>query len=263
MKVSLWVGLIPAVAMSIAGLFIMYPSIRAIEYITRDAESFIRHAGKDGLNLVSSGDEAEKIAYYTSQMIMELKRKIPGMEDFALQMDNANRKLLQFAIKDGLTGLYNQSCIKERLSSELARARQFGHHLSVVMLDIDDFKDYNDTYGHLAGDEALKNIALTIAQATRPMDIPSRYGGEEFMIVLPETGENEALCVARRIRRSIAEKDMNVSASEKTANLTVSAGVSGYPDSGEILTSEQLIETADKYLYEAKRSGKNVVFPTA
>lgn len=112
-------------------------------------------------------------------------------------------KLASLAITDALTGLFNHRYFQEGLNLEIARAKRYNRALSLIMLDIDSFKEYNDTYGHLEGDRVLKEIARIIQENIRQIDIPSRYGGEEFMIILPEADSEEARIVAERIRKEV------------------------------------------------------------
>lgn len=163
--------------------------------------------------------------------------------------------LKQISITDGLTGLLNRHYFEERLTEELDRANRTRSHVSLVMLDIDNFKAFNDTRGHLAGDEALRLTAATIRGAVRTMDIVARYGGEEFAVILPETARVEASGIAERMRREVEGLAYNVEG--EPARLTVSAGVAEYPDDAGNL--RELITRADKALYAAKAAGKNRV----
>ena len=143
----------------------------------------------------------------------------------------------------------------ETLGHELARAQRYGHRLSILMVDIDHFKRYNDTFGHLAGDRALAGMASIFKESVRRVDYVARYGGEEFVIVLPETGFEDAMSVAERICTRVAKTSF--SDLERNATLTVSIGVSGFPEFGD--TPESIIASADKALYQAKRHGRNRV----
>lgn len=257
MMPTIAIGVVAALLMSIAAFLIMYRSIRPIRDVTRDAESFIREVKDERFHLIPTGDEGEKISCYITDMIAELKGKMTDVDRYAHELHEANRKLAELALKDGLTGLFNQSYIKERLSTELARARKFGRVLSILMLDIDDFKSYNDTYGHLLGDQALKETAQVITENMRSVDIPARYGGEEFLIILPEAGRSEASEIAEDIRRATEDHAFDTNMSGQAAHLTVSIGIAVYSDKTATLAS--IISAADTLLYRAKRSGKNKV----
>ena len=151
---------------------------------------------------------------------------------------------------DGLTGLYNRRYFHEFLIREIKRADRYSHSLSVFMADIDDFKAYQDPYGHLVGDVALQYLAKIMSGAVRSEDIVARYGGEEFAVILPEVTKDTAAIIAERIRRAIEEaKD------PLKGVLTISIGVATYP--ADAKDREQLVGRADDALYAAKRAGKN------
>jgi len=155
------------------------------------------------------------------------------------------------ATKDSLTGLFNHRAFQEKLDSELERAGRFSHNLSVLMIDIDDFKKFNSAYGREAGDAALGNIADIIRESTRGIDLAARYGGEEFVLLLIESSPEIALRTAERIREAVRAGDFN------GGKLTVSIGVATYPaDAGE---KEELLKEADGALYIAKKRGKDKV----
>ncbi|HWP35108.1 MAG TPA: sensor domain-containing diguanylate cyclase, partial [Thermodesulfobacteriota bacterium] len=168
--------------------------------------------------------------------------------------------LKQISITDGLTGLLNRHYFEERLTEELDRAVRTRSRVSLAMLDIDGFKLFNDTHGHLAGDEALRLVAATVRAAVRSMDIVARYGGEEFAVILPETGRTEASAIAERIRREVERLTFDVEG--EPYQLTISAGVAEFPE--DATGVRELLTHADKALYAAKAAGKNrVMLPPA
>ncbi len=160
-------------------------------------------------------------------------------------------KLMDLSTKDALTGLYNRRFFEKRFEEEKERSKRFSKTFSIIMLDIDDFKKINDTYGHNVGDEVLISVAKEITNRIRKIDVPVRWGGEEFVILLPETRLKDALVVAEDIRASI--KKLKVS---KIENITASFGVAEYRAGDNLYT---LINRADEQLYKAKRKGKNQV----
>lgn len=164
-------------------------------------------------------------------------------------------QLYQFSIKDGLTGLYNRKSFDDKLESEFSRCKRYGHSLSLVMIDIDYFKNINDTYGHLAGDAVLTNLSKLFGKFFRSVDFIARYGGEEFAVILPETPINGALLTTERIRLAVSQNEVYIN--QHTIKITISAGISEYSQSFASPTS--LIEAADKKLYEAKTNGRNRV----
>jgi diguanylate cyclase (GGDEF)-like protein len=169
-----------------------------------------------------------------------------------LIIDNAQHysQALLKANTDGLTGLYNHRHFHERLEQEIARSSRFGSIFSIILLDIDLFKVYNDNYGHLAGDEVLRRIGEYIKGSIRSIDIAARYGGEEFGVILPETRLIDAQVVAERIRKTIETKT-----SSRAMPVTVSVGVACWPIDG--VMKEELINRADRALYRAKQTGRN------
>jgi diguanylate cyclase (GGDEF)-like protein len=193
-------------------------------------------------------------------------------------MDTVRRReaqLRELVVKDALTGLYNRRYFYYRLNSEIQRAKRYGRTLSLLILDVDDFKKFNDMHGHLAGDELLRGLAARMAGVirrsdTKPsyeVDIACRYGGEEFAVILPEAVSAQGAAAAERIRASIETRGAIVVAERIRQKIeqsrfeglgaTVSIGVSSYPEHGTEL--EALIKSADDALYQAKRSGKNRV----
>jgi diguanylate cyclase (GGDEF)-like protein len=161
------------------------------------------------------------------------------------------------AVTDELTGLSNNRRFRELISKEAARARRFGHELSLIMLDIDDFKRVNDTYGHLQGDEVLRMVGKVLDDESRGVDEPARYGGEEFAVALPETGLEGATELAERIRGRIESEAVERGGAAGTLKVTASLGTATLPDCAA--TAHDLIAAADGALYEAKRLGKNRV----
>lgn len=163
----------------------------------------------------------------------------------------------QQAVTDDLTGLANKRSFREFMDREASRAARFGHDLSVLILDIDNFKGVNDTYGHLQGDEVLRAIGRILTAVSRGIDVPARYGGEEFVVALPETDTEGAAEVAERIRARIEAERIGMVEGDGELRITASLGVATSP--GSSADVQELIAAADAALYEAKRSGKNRV----
>jgi diguanylate cyclase (GGDEF)-like protein len=161
------------------------------------------------------------------------------------------------AVTDELTGLSNARFFRELISKESARAERFGHDLSLIMIDIDNFKQINDTYGHLQGDKVLRMVGHVLQFESRGVDEPARYGGEEFAVALPETGLEGALDLAERVRARIDSEQVPRVGGGATVSVTASIGVASMPGSDD--RGEKLIAAADAALYEAKRAGKNRV----
>jgi len=169
------------------------------------------------------------------------------------ELQEYNDELQYKATHDSLTKLYNRQKFNDELSKEILRENRYQHNLSILMFDIDDFKKVNDTYGHDIGDIVLITLADTVNRSTRVTDVFARWGGEEFIILLPETSTQEAMKIAEHIRKSVAEH--HIEKIDKA--ITISIGINGF-DIGED-TMDSFIKGADVALYEAKRTGKNKV----
>ena len=166
----------------------------------------------------------------------------------AIAIDNA--KLYELATKDGMTKLYIYRHFYTLLENEVRRCARYNRNMSLIMMDIDNFKRINDTYGHLTGDMILKRLAV------RKIDIPARYGGEEFVVILPETDKEEAVKIAERIRKNVADIVVRVNDNEDLSP-TISIGVAQYTTDGK--EAKELINAADTALYHSKHNGKNMV----
>jgi len=165
-------------------------------------------------------------------------------------------KVKKLARRDQLTGLYNRREFEERFGDEFERARRYDMDLSVMMLDLDHFKEVNDTYGHAAGDDVLGEVGRVMRESTRRVDVAGRYGGEEFTMVLPETDRSNTRRLAERLREAIADLTFESDDGE-TFGVTASIGVTEYQSGDE--DHEDVIKRADEALYRAKRGGRNQV----
>ena len=168
-------------------------------------------------------------------------------------------KLRYLACHDPLTGLYSRNNMELKLSEEIHRASRYKHTMSIFMLDIDYFKSVNDTHGHAIGDQVLKHVAKEIENSIRSTDYAVRYGGEEFIIILPETVTKKAEELAERLRNNIANFHFTTKAN-KDIKLTVSIGIATYPNHAE--TISDLLKSADAAMYAAKVAGRNQVMVT-
>ena len=175
----------------------------------------------------------------------------------ARELRSVMEKLEEVSITDGLTQIYNHRYLVSRLHYEFERAKRYGLPLSLIMLDIDHFKAYNDNNGHLGGDEALKKVARLILGAIRETDIVGRYGGEEFAVILLHADAIQMAEVAERIRRTIEETPFPNEELQPMGRITVSIG--GCCLSHGMMTMEDLIRSADEALYRAKKNGRNQV----
>lgn len=182
----------------------------------------------------------------------DIARSIEQMADALDQLRTQVKRLEREAMLDGLTGVYNRAYFNARLREEVVRAERHGLPLSLLLLDIDDFKGVNDRLGHVAGDQVLRKFASLMRAQLRRIDIPARYGGEEFAVILPQTAEDAAKLVADRIRHAAAGLDV-----PGRKGIGTSIGVASYPEHGT--SSDSLVEAADTALYRAKRAGKDRV----
>jgi diguanylate cyclase (GGDEF)-like protein len=172
------------------------------------------------------------------------------------QLRESEKRYRQLSITDDLTGLYNSRHFFKQLEAEIERTNRYGHPLSLLMIDLDDFKQYNDTYGHIAGDRFLENVGKILRKSLRKTDSAYRYGGEEFAVILPESAGEEALHFADRIRQAF-ESLASSAQPGQGMGVTVSIGVAQYINREDITP---FIKRADKSMYTAKNSGKNRIF---
>jgi diguanylate cyclase (GGDEF)-like protein len=163
----------------------------------------------------------------------------------------------RLATIDPLTGIANRQAVLARVDDELTRAARYRHPLSVLLVDLDHFKRLNDAYGHEAGDVVLRHVARLLAESVRMVDLAGRYGGEEFLIVLPETDPDAAAALAEKLRRIVAGSEVRLPGGE-LVTVTLSGGVAGGP--GELLQSDALVRDADAAMYSAKALGRNQVY---
>jgi two-component system, cell cycle response regulator len=176
------------------------------------------------------------------------------------QLEEANRQLRLLSITDGLTGLYNHRHVHELLQEEHERCKRNGDPLAVAMLDLDRFKQLNDTHGHQTGDVVLADTARILREGAREVDMIGRYGGEEFIVILPEATEAAAVHFAERVREAVERHVFR--SGDKEIRMTVSGGVAS-ASAPDLLQPDELIRRADMALYEAKNGGRNRVVPSS
>ncbi len=207
-------------------------------------------AGADDY-LTKPAHHAELVARIKSGIrILELEKSLKAAVD----------EIHLMSITDPLTGIYNRGYINQRLPQEIRRAVRYGRDLSLLLADIDHFKQVNDTYGHLAGDAVLKQFARCVTETTRQqVDWAGRYGGEEFLVVLPETDQAGAMVLAERLRQAIEVCDPQVEGN--SIRITASIGATGFSPQARrnTVTAEDLLRQADSLLYQAKQGGRNQV----
>src|SRR5215204_201566 len=206
-------------------------------------QSAARVEGRD----VRLGSELGALGYITDPTDLDLLRsRARTLLELKQYLDSCQ----EAAFTDHLTGLANRRRFERQLEREVARTERYNRHFCLLLVDIDNFKDVNDTYGHEAGDEALRRVANVIQSSTRGIDTGARIGGDEFAVILPETELARGLEVAERLRAAIAALDLG-----PAAGVTASLGVAEFPSCAR--TGDELRAAADAALYEAKRAGRN------
>lgn len=246
----------------------LYPDTQVIiitSYASLDtALTALRHGAYDylfkpfeDLNLISA---ATSRAIEKVQLISENQKLLEELKGKNEELKKANRILKDFVSRDGLTGLFNHRHFQDLLAHEVARSIRYDRTFSMLFIDLDYFKQYNDTHGHLDGDDLLRAMAVCLKRYLRNSDILARYGGEEFTIILPSTTKKEAQAAAEKLRRFVEEYPFQGQETQPTGNVTVSIGVATFPDDGSDAT--EIINQADKAMYQAKNSGRNKVCVT-
>src|SRR5438309_3339524 len=203
------------------------------------------------LDLVRGAEESE--AKYR-----DLEQRFLSMQHENMDLLMKSRVLAEVSARDALTGVYNRWYVMEKIDSEMNRSLRHGSPVALLMLDIDHFKRINDSFGHTAGDQVLKSFGQVLRESCRVYDVPGRYGGEEFCIVLPETRIGNTTAVAERIRQRLAQSRFDVGG-DRVATITASMGIAGMDSVADegLVTSAALIERADRALYSAKHRGRD------
>ncbi len=222
--------------------------------VEEDDTRLLVRALEMGVNdyLITPPDKLEMLARVRTQ----LKRK-----RFADRLRENLHLSMRLATTDAVTGLYNRHYMASHLDTLVKSLTDTSKKLSVALLDIDHFKQVNDTYGHRAGDEVLHDFADRVARNVRGVDLAARYGGEEFVVIMPETGTDQAEIIAERLREAIAEEPFTISGSDDKLEITVSIGLACCDASTK--TSSEILEKADQALYRAKDQGRNQVIVAA
>jgi len=255
---ALTTGLVAVISWAIGTLLLDNWLLKPIRSLARIA----RRIGEGGLEVRSrfrSTDELGDLSSALNATAERLSSYTRGLEEAVqkrtAELEEANRELERLAKTDGLTGLVNHRSFQEMLSFELLRARRHPREVALLMVDIDHFKAFNDTLGHPAGDDLLREVANTLSRSLRATDVVARYGGEEFSIVLLDTDGDEGLRTAKKLCEVFQEQVFFGEEHQPGGRLTVSIGVASYPTHAD--TQTDLIERADIALYEAKRRGRN------
>jgi len=216
-----------------------------------------------GLPLVSRGHSLGALLVFSPRPEAFSDRAVAFLSavanQLAVALENARlyERTRELSYRDGLTGLFNRRFFQDTLASEVGRSNRYALPIALLMVDIDYFKSYNDTYGHLQGDSVLQGVASILLQNTRQTDVVARYGGEELTVILPMTTKEAAIAVAEKLRREVEIHPFPGSPTQPAGRLTISLGVSGLPEDGD--SPDLLVGAADVALYRAKQKGRNRV----
>jgi diguanylate cyclase (GGDEF)-like protein len=223
--------------------------VRPLERLTRGAAEVAE--GDLAVDLPAATGEVGDLTAVFNHMVGRLRQGRQELDAMNERLRKQNEELGKLSTSDALTGLHNRRFLTQRLSEELIRSYRHKGSFAVLMADVDEFKKYNDAFGHPAGDEVLKRVASILLSSTRSVDCTARYGGEEFAVLLTDTSSAVAAEVAERIRARVAAQDF------PGRKITLSIGIGEFPEHGQ--TGEEVISAADEALYAAKRAGRNRV----
>lgn len=215
--------------------------------------SIIRPVRKleEGVIRLAEGDYDRRVNVDTHD---EFGRLADSFNNMATRLKTAHVQLKELSVRDGLTGIFNRRAFEQALESEIARTKRFSYKFSLAMLDIDHFKQVNDSHGHLFGDDVLIAVTGKVGKNIRPVDLFARYGGEEFVIIMPETGIEGATVSAERLRKMIEAMELK-NEQDEIVRINVSFGIACLPE--EAASGSELLKLADKRLYRAKSEGRN------
>ena len=205
--------------------------------------------------LQEANQELGKLVYSYEQLLMNFKEEKERAESLARELREKNEKLRKLSVRDSLTGLYNHKYFQEYLENEIARTNRYQRSFSLIMFDLDHFKQINDSHGHRIGDIVLQRISNVVESLIRKNDVAARYGGEEFAIVLPETGLEGCVILAEKIRKCIESIEIN--SNSHPFHVTISVGAATYVPNGKRKTKADLIDAVDSAMYHAKQNGRN------
>lgn len=248
----------------------MQAAITELAGMVKEAKTSAGEYG-DSLGTVSTklqtAKSIEDLGEIVATIVSDTKKMVEKNQDLEVQLVNSSKQVTELrnnldnvkkeALTDGLTGLLNRKAFDHQIIDCIAECKEFGTPMVFMLLDIDHFKKFNDTYGHQVGDQVLRLVARTLTDNVKGRDFAARYGGEEFAIILPDTPVSAGLKVAEILRKSVESKEVvNKASNEHLGRITLSIGIAEYTPGEEI---PALIERADQALYEAKRAGRNRV----
>jgi diguanylate cyclase (GGDEF)-like protein len=200
---------------------------------------------------------ADTLQDYTQKLEQKVEERTRELQELNEELLNAKDHLEELVITDGLTGLFNYRHLIDTLRFEMRRQERLAHPLCYLMIDVDHFKQYNDTHGHPGGDEVLQTMGKLFKEILRGIDVIARYGGEEFAILLLDTEKQTGITIAEKLRRLVEQYPFPKEQSQPGGRLTISLGLANYPIDASDMDS--LIRMADTALYRAKQQGRNRV----
>jgi len=222
---------------------------------------FVESTSRMSIPLISFGQTLGVLTLHSTQRNAFRESELQSLESVAdicansIQNAHYVERVKQLAYLDGLTGIFNRRFFELRIMEEIERARRYGNQMAVIMADIDQFKQLNDEFGHLLGDEVLRQVSSIFHQQVRKIDVVCRYGGEEFAVLLTQTNPEQAMLVAEKLRKTV--ESWQFPGVPRT--ITISAGVAAFPNHGR--ARDEIVRAADSGLYAAKQSGRNRVCP--
>jgi len=250
-------GVLVMLVFPLMGFMIMSRWMVSLENLTKEVtmkSSEIMEGQKE------SRDENEiaSLKHIFSRLYHEFQGKMSQLDEYSEKLIEANQKLSGLSLTDELTSLYNRRCFDIRTRDEMSRADRYGHELSVIMIDVDDFKRYNDAFGHHTGDKLLQDIARLIRKNTRESDVAFRYGGDEFAVLLPNASLKMAENTANRLVSATSSHQFEDKEKRSLGKITISCGVACYSEH-----SQDLVKAADSLMLKAKNEGKDRVVRAA
>ena len=252
----LTIGLTAMLVIPLLGFAQLWRWIKSLEDLTKEVkQKTLELTGHDDCG--DPENEMEAIKYHFQGIYSELQDKMLKLSQYSQRLIDDNIKLKEQAITDELTTLFNRRYFDLRISEEASRATRYGFEMTLIMIDVDGFKAYNDQYGHPAGDDVLRDIGRTIKNHLRKSDLPFRYGGDEFAVILPQCNITDAVGISKKMIHYVKES-LSQNSLDQTGSVSISCGVAKYSGDAKLL-----VELADKCLYKAKLSGKGRVVSTS
>jgi len=247
-------GVLGMILIPLVSFFLIFIWLRSFEDLTEEIQTKSATMLGEEPVIQTSQNEVAILQRTFKGLYDELQDKVSQLNEYNKKLLDSNVKLSELSIKDELTTLYNRRYFEARLTEEINRVDRYKGALALIMIDVDGFKQYNDTLGHQAGDKLLRELGVIIRSSIRTSDLPFRYGGDEFAILLPECTPKNGGQVAQKIVDLVADHDFTDNGDQPFGRITLSCGVAGY-----IEGMDEFVAEADKNLYKAKSAGKGQV----